>query len=143
MLRGHASVVTRDECHVHDLLEAVAASLAGLKLDDVEDVLAVVEHQVVEAQQDALALLEAGRSPSPLRVAGAPDSSSDVIGGATRHRRERLAGGGVLDLDRLAVAVADAHEPGEAGDLRGCYWTSKHNWKKSSITGGGLSEGPS
>src|SRR4051812_43830452 len=152
MLLGRARVVARDQRHVHDLLEAVAPGLARLELDDVQDLLAPVEHEIVEAQQDARALGIRRRAPRTLRLAPPLDRGGDVAGGAARHRRERLPRRGILDLDRLALTVAHADQTGQAGDAlvllqlwtlhRACHWTSKRIWKKSSISGTGSSAWP-
>src|SRR4051794_15002510 len=151
LLRG-TRVVAGHQRHVHDLLERVTPGLARLELDHVEDLIAVVQHQVVEAQQDLSALGEARASPRALRVMAAPNRGNDVVGRAARHGRERLAGGRILDFDSLALARAGADEFGKASHARvrlqlwpvdrARHATSKRISKKLSISGTGSSAGP-
>ena len=60
-LRRRVPVVARLDGDVEHLLERVDARLAALELDDVEDLLRVGEHEVVEAQEHGGALLQALR----------------------------------------------------------------------------------
>ena len=70
VLLGGVRVVARHDRDVEHLLERVAARLAGLDLEQVEQLLLVVERQVVVAQEDALALVEAGPRPLACAVRG-------------------------------------------------------------------------
>ena len=67
VLVRRAGVVARGHRDVRDLLERVLARLARLPLDQVEDLVLPVEHEVVEVEQD---LLRAGRAaPAPRTAA--------------------------------------------------------------------------
>ena len=79
----------RHQGDVGDLLEGLAAGLARLELDEVEQLDLTLEDEVVVAQQDALAHVHRGARPGPLRRARAStatatssgvDSGSDASG---------------------------------------------------------------
>ncbi len=116
---GGVRVVAGHDRDVEDLLERVLARLARLELDQVEDLVLAREHQVVEAQQDALALREAGLRPGGLRRASAWERGGHVLGRAARDAAERGAGERLLDLERLARAPRCCTRRGERLEVRG------------------------
>src|SRR3954469_13710573 len=118
MLGRRVPVVAADDRDVEDLLEAVPPGLARLELEEVEDLVLALEHQVVEAMEDRLALGVRGPLPAFVDLAGAPDRRDDVVGGALRDGAEQLAREGLVDLDALALA-AGMDAPRERLDLGG------------------------
>ena len=100
------------------------ARLPRLELQEVEDLLLAVEHQVVEAQQDALALGEARGLPLNLHGTGRADGIARVLRRAARNIAQGRAGEGLFDLHSLAVAEGvDAR--GEGGELLGADTTGR------------------
>ena len=89
---GGAAVVAGGESRVDDLLEGLLAHLAGLDLHEVEQLDLALEDEVVEAQEDPLALLEGGRGPADLSGPRGGDGPVDVRRGRERQRRDRPAG---------------------------------------------------
>ena len=83
--RRRVRVVARLDGDVEHLLEGVAARLAGLELDDVEDLGGVVDDEVVEAQHDGGALGERAPRPLLLRLARRRAGGGHVGGRALRH----------------------------------------------------------
>jgi hypothetical protein len=49
--------MTRDDCNVENLFERIATALAGLGLQEIENLGATRENQIMEAQDDAGTLL--------------------------------------------------------------------------------------
>ena len=85
------SVVARLDGDVLDLFEGVVARLAGLELDDVEDLRGVGDEQVVEAQQHGGAFVERALRPGGLGRARGRDGGRHVGRRAGRHLAEQLA----------------------------------------------------
>ena len=98
---GRAGVVARGQRDVAQLLEAVLARLAGLPADHVQDLVLTVEHQVVEAQQASVALLDRG----PAHAACARRARRNASATSASLDCGMLASGwpvsGELDHDRL------------------------------------------
>jgi hypothetical protein len=107
-----ARVVPCRDRHVGDLLEGVLAGLAGLPLDQVEELFLPVEHEIVVAQQNLGPLARAGGRPGALRAAGALECGRDVVGRRHGHRGERLSG---ERRDRVGGLAGGAHD--EADEL--------------------------
>ena len=107
VLSSGAGVVARRHRDVRDLLEGVLAGLARLPLDQVEDLVLPVEHQVVEVEQDLPAQLERDAGPGLLRAAGGVDRVGHVVGRRERQRGDRLPG--ERRVGRVARAGARAH----------------------------------
>ena len=118
MLLGGVGVVARDDRDVEDLLERVLARLAGLDLDEVEDLVLAGEHEVVEAAQHGAALGERRARPGGLHVAGAGERRLDVLGRALRDAAEQPAVERLLDLHVLARTLG-AHPRRERLELGG------------------------
>ena len=89
--RPASGVVTGHDRAVGDLLEGVAAGLARLELDEVEQLGLVVEHEVVQAQQDLGALTQGGRDPAALGSPGQGDRLHDVARARHGQRRQRCS----------------------------------------------------
>ena len=85
-------VEARRQGQVGDLVERVRAALAGLDLDQVEQLVLVLEDEVVQPQQRLLAGSQRGLRPRLLRHPGGRERLVDV--GDARHRDvgDRLAG---------------------------------------------------
>ncbi len=115
--RGAAGVVARHEGDVGDLLETVRPGLAGLELDQVEQLVLVGEHQVVQAQHDPLAVCQRRSRPRPLGGSGRRDGDRHILRSGlrdlgddlARHRGDRGPGGSPGDGD---------DPPGEPGPQR-------------------------
>ena len=91
VLERGAGVVARRHRDVHDLLEGVLAGLARLPLDQVEDLVLAVEHQVVEVKQDLPPQLERDAGPGLLRRSGDVDRVGHVVGRRQRRARRSAA----------------------------------------------------
>src|SRR3954452_12970330 len=81
------------------------ARLAGLDLDEVEDLLLAGQDEVVEAQEHGTALLERRARPGLLGVACAAYRRLDVLGRAPGHGAQQVAGERLLNLHPPAVAL--------------------------------------
>src|SRR5664280_416724 len=86
------SVVTGDDRHVGELLERRLAGLAGLQLDQIEDLVLPVQDQVVVAQEDPPPVRRRCPSPLLLRRPGQAHGGVHVDLGADRHSADQLAG---------------------------------------------------
>lgn len=109
---GLATVVAGGDGDRLHLLVGVQACLAGLQLDEVEDLGLPLEDEVVEAQQDGGAGLDRGGGPDGLGGARAGEGLGDVLGGGLGQVRQLRPGeGGVVG----GAAGADdaAGEPGD------------------------------
>src|SRR5262249_53668104 len=113
---GRVGVVAGDDGAVEHLLEGVAARLARLEPEQVEDLVLAVEAEAGVAQQDRPARGAAGARPGPLRPARAAERRLDVLGGARRGGAEAAAGERLLDLDLLARPDGD-HALAQAVDV--------------------------
>ncbi len=122
--RGEAGVVPGRHGLVHDLLERPDPGLAVLGLDEVEELVLVVEHEVVVAEQDGGALLDGQLRPAALHAPALGDGGLDVLAGADGHLADHLAserGGDRLGLPARGAGDAGG-EPiglGPAGPQRG------------------------
>jgi hypothetical protein len=105
MALERAGVIPRHDGGVEDLFEGVAAGLSGLELDHVQERVLALQHQVVEAEQDPLALGEVRLPPALLRPARPLDRQLDIVVGAARDGAEQPAVGRILDLERLVLAI--------------------------------------
>ena len=106
---GAAAVVPAHHRRVGHLLERVHPGLAGLELDQVEQLVLPLQHQVVEAQHDPLAVLDRQPGPGPLRGTGARVGDPDVVGGGQRQRRQRRPGHG--GVGQQGCRAGGAHDP--------------------------------
>ena len=68
--RAWKRVIAGDDGGVENLLERMPAGLAGLQLDQVENLVLAVQQEIVEAQEYAGAIGEGSRRPGGLRAAG-------------------------------------------------------------------------
>jgi hypothetical protein len=100
-------VVAAAQGDVEDLLERVAAGLAALQLDEVEDLLLAVEHQVVQAHEDGGPVRDGRLRPGALCSPGALEGQSHVLGRAAGHRSDGLAGEGGFDDEWLPLPGGD------------------------------------
>ena len=83
--------------------------LAVLELDEVEDLLLSLEHEVVEAEQDSGSLRDRTCGPGLLDTSGALGRGRDVGGRAVRDLPEHAAGHRVGDvLAGVGVGRLDA-----------------------------------
>lgn len=112
---GPAPVVAgRDGDGLH-LLVGVQPGLAGLQLDEVEDLRLPLEHEVVEAEQDGRPGADGGRGPGRLGGTGPLEGRRHVLGGGLGQIGQLLPGeGGVVGR----TAGAD-HITGQLGDHLG------------------------
>ena len=85
-------VEARRERDVGDLVERVRPGLAGLQLDEVEQLLAPLEHQVVQAEQRAPAFAQGCLRPGELGRTGGIEGGLDVVDARLRDLGDRLAG---------------------------------------------------
>ncbi len=112
---GLAAVVPGGDGDGLDLLVGVQAGLAGLQLDEVEDLGLACEDQVVEAEQDGGALPYRSAGPDGLRGAGPLEGAGHVLGRRLGQVGQLLAGeGGVV-----GGAAGPGHALGEPGDQLG------------------------
>jgi len=79
---------------VEDLLERIATGLAGLPLQDVHGLIALGEHEIVEAADDGDALTQGCLRPPGLHLTRPSDSEHDVIESRQREFVEHLPGEG-------------------------------------------------
>ena len=89
---GGEGVVTGDRRRLEDLFERLAAGLAALELDEVEEELATLDHEVVRAQQHPAALGEAGPRPGELREARTRHGVAHVVGARAGQLVQGLTG---------------------------------------------------
>ena len=111
---GGVGVVAGNDGGVEDLLEGMPPGLAGLELDQVQELLLAGQDQVVVAQQNGSSLRKARRRPSLLGGPGVLNGQRHIGLGAARHDPEQPAREGLLDLQVLALAL-DSHPPGQVG----------------------------
>ena len=85
--RCGVGVVASNDGRVQHLFEGVAARLAGLELDDVEDLVGVGDEQIVEGEQYAGPLDDGHAGPLLLRLAGGATRRLHVVGRGAWHDR--------------------------------------------------------
>ena len=100
---GVARVVASIDADIEQLLHAVTTRLAGLRLQDVEDLVASGEEEVVEPQDHGRALAEGTLRPGPLTVPELADRPIDVGLVGERKVDEVLTRERGDDRDRLGV----------------------------------------
>ena len=84
------------------------ARLAVLELDEVENFVLALQHQIVEAQENGRAFLDRPRRPRGLHRAGALRGGNHIGTSATRDIPERTAGHRVQDFEaRIRVDGLD------------------------------------
>ena len=96
----------------------VLVGLAVLGHDRARDAVRVVDDPLLRAPQDARAAVEAERLPAGLRGACAGHHGGHLVGLERRHRGDHLSRGGVLHLDRPALAVRRCRRPGPRSSSR-------------------------
>ena len=92
LLLEPAGIEARRQGDVRDLVERVRAALARLDLDQVEQLVLVLEHQVMQAQQRLLALAQRGLGPGLLRRTSRREGRVDVVDARDRDLGDRLTG---------------------------------------------------
>ena len=112
-----AGVVPGGDRLVHDLLERPDAGLAVLGLDEVEQLVLPVEHEVVVAQQHGGAVAHRGSGPRLLDLAGARHRGDDVLLGADRDLTDDGARQGRRDPERVAPLGRHGDAGGQAVGL--------------------------
>lgn len=112
---GLAAVVPGGDGDGLDLLVGVQTGLAGLQLDEVEDLGLAREDQVVEAQQDGGALPYRHPCPHGLGGAGPLEGRGHVLGCRLGQVGQLLAG----ERGVVGGAAGAGHALGELGDQLG------------------------
>ena len=125
---GLAPVVPGGDGDGLHLLVGVQPGLAGLQLDEVEDLGLALQHQVVEAEQHGGPLAGPGSAPRRLGGAGALEGGRDVLGGGLGQVGQLLPGergvvGGAAGADDATGQLGDQlggdHVGGGARACRG------------------------
>ena len=128
-----AGVVPGGDADVEQLLDRVAASLAGLPLDDVETLVAVREDQIVEPEHDAGPLLQGTTGPRPLPM---PQRGNGIVDVGLRGQRQfvdllsgergvhRPGAGGVTDADPRQEPSDETRRRGHAVTTISTRWNS-------------------
>ncbi len=109
---GAAAVVAGGDGDALHLLVRVQPRLAGLQLDEVQDLGLAAQHEVVEAQEDSGAPLYGRGGPAPLRLAGPVEGVGDVVRGGLGQVGEFLAG----ERGVVGGGAAADDAAGQAGD---------------------------
>ena len=95
---GGVRVVARRQGDVDDFLERVPSRFSVLQLDQVEHLVLMCQHQVVQAQQHVCPFGYRPGRPLRLHFAGPVRRRDHVVSGAVRHVSERPARHGVGDV---------------------------------------------
>ncbi len=118
--RCHAGAVARGERDLADLLEGVEPRLATLDLDQVHQLVAVVEDEVVEPEQNLRAGAGAERQPGRLGCAGPCVRLPHIVLARPRDLGQRLLGERRDGLDRVSAGRDDrAGQPLDLGWVDG------------------------
>lgn len=126
---GLAPVVAGGDGDGLHLLVGVQAGLAGLQLDEVEDLGLAAEDEVVEAQQDGGPLPYGDGGPGGLGGAGPVEGGGDVLGGGLGQIGQLLPGEGGV--------VGRAARPDDAADQLGDHLGGDHVGGGAHTGGGG------
>ena len=114
---GIARVVAGGDEDVKQFFHRIAASLAGLELDDVEDGRPPLMDEVVELEDDSGPVSHRSGGPAFLRLAGKRRCAQYLRGAGHRKGVERFTGEGGDD-DSLRGRGAEHGSTEEAFDLR-------------------------
>lgn len=112
---GLAPVVAGGDGDGLHLLVGVQPGLAGLQLDEVEDLGLALKDQVVEAEQDGGPGPDRCRGPGGLGGAGAVEGGGDVLGGGLGQVGQLLPGEGAV----VGRAAGPDDVTGQLGDHLG------------------------
>ncbi len=103
---GIACVVARVDEHVQHFFQRIPASLACLQLEEVEDLLAPTQHDVVEAKDGCRSLADAGERPGALRAARGGEGLGDIRAFGLREGRDDLARERSPDFDHPVTTIS-------------------------------------